>query len=314
MSERMPRVTLAMPVYNGERFLRDAVESVLSQTFTDFELIITDNCSTDSTETICRGLAARDARIRYYRNQRNTGAADNFNLGFELARGRYLKWCAHDDLISADHLSYLTAALDADPSASLAYGRTICIDADNKIIPLIGEEMQESSSLDAIERFSRVITRPGTCFPIFGLFRMQLLRRTTLHRPYYGSDRALLAEAALLGRFRCVSDAVFYNRDHEQRSINISNKLVRSCWQNGAANKRAASEHLNLLFHLYEVAGRHPDVASKIRARLHVAKFAARPLQVSRYASEALCLLSPSLARELRSLIRPNKTNHTLQT
>src|SRR5215212_2547350 len=94
----VPQVSLGVPVYNGEKYLAEALESLLQQDYADFEIIISDNASTDGTEEICRNFAGRDKRIRYYRNETNIGASPNYNRTFELARGRYFKWCAHDDV------------------------------------------------------------------------------------------------------------------------------------------------------------------------------------------------------------------------
>ena len=93
-----PRVSIGLPVYNGQEFLEETLHSILNQTFNDFELIICDNASTDRTAEICRSFAKRDRRIRYYRNEINLGAAKNFNGVFFLARGEYLKWSDNDDL------------------------------------------------------------------------------------------------------------------------------------------------------------------------------------------------------------------------
>src|SRR3954470_1068595 len=98
MSERRPRVSIGLPVYNGQRFLAPAVSSLLAQTFADFELVICDNASTDDTEAICRRFAERDPRVRYHRNEQNVGAAPNFNRALALSTGQYFKWAAHDDL------------------------------------------------------------------------------------------------------------------------------------------------------------------------------------------------------------------------
>ena len=99
-----PRVSIGLPVYNGENFLEFALDSILGQTFQDFELIISDNASTDATESICRRYAAKDSRIRYYRNPNNQGAAQNYNRVFALARGEYFKWAAHDDVCKPNYL------------------------------------------------------------------------------------------------------------------------------------------------------------------------------------------------------------------
>src|SRR3954470_23138397 len=107
-----PRVTIGLPVYNGARYLAEAIESVLAQTFTDFELVISDNASTDATAAIALQYAARDPRVRYSRNRENIGSARNFGRAFELATGEFFKWMASDDLISPEFLENCVAALD----------------------------------------------------------------------------------------------------------------------------------------------------------------------------------------------------------
>lgn len=297
------RVTLAMPVFNGARYVREAIESALAQDFADFELIVTDNASTDGTEEICRDLASADSRVRYVRNPRNLGAAPNYNLGYELAQGEFLKWCAHDDLISANFLSACVSALDARPDAGLAFARTQCIDENGDFIP-----WEEESIMEAIEdespaaRFHHAINRAGTCFPIFGLFRMDLLRRTTLHRSYYGSDRALIAETALLAKCIQVDEATFFNREHATRSINMVDHAARSRWQNTSGNRRAAMEHVNLLLHLLEIARRHPDAVSPVAATAKVAQIACTPRQLGRYALDLVRYVSPEGGAGLRRL------------
>ena len=87
-----PLVSLGLPVFNGENFLAETLDSVLAQSLPSYEVIICDNASSDGTEEISRSYAARDPRIRYFRNQGNLGAAPNFNLTFSHAKGRYFKW------------------------------------------------------------------------------------------------------------------------------------------------------------------------------------------------------------------------------
>ena len=79
MDDRTPRVSIGLPVYNGEKYLEGSIQSILSQTYEDFELIICDNCSTDTTPQICERFAQQDARVRYHRNPENLGANGNFN-------------------------------------------------------------------------------------------------------------------------------------------------------------------------------------------------------------------------------------------
>lgn len=295
-----PRVSLAMPVFNGENYISTAIESILAQDYGDIELIITDNASVDGTKDICEAYAKRDSRVRYAPNPRNLGAAPNYNRGFELARGEFLKWCAHDDLISPNFVSVCVKALDADPKATLAFARTQCIDTDGKEI-----EGQDSAEMESIlderpeDRFYKAITMGGTCFPIFGLFRMSALRKSTLHRLYYGSDRALIAETALLGRCLRMDQAIFYNREHPRRSIRMVDHAERSRWQN-ASTGRPSLEHLGLASHLVEIARRHPDVVKPANALRQVARVSLTPRQMGRIALDCARYVSPSAGAALR--------------
>src|SRR5262245_45018612 len=99
MANATPRVSIGLPIFNGEKYVAQAFDSILAQTYADFELIISDNASTDQTEAICQAYANRDRRIRYYRNNRNLGAAANYNRVFDLSTGVYFKWAAHDDIV-----------------------------------------------------------------------------------------------------------------------------------------------------------------------------------------------------------------------
>ena len=275
--------------------------SILSQDFGDFELIINDNASQDATPDISREYERADARVRYVPNPRNLGAAPNYNRGFELSRGQYLKWCAHDDLISPNFVGACLAALERDPGASLAFGRTQCIDTDGNEID--GEDNDQMGSIldaDPAHRFRKAITMSGTCFPIFGLFRKQALSRSTLHRLYYGSDRALIAETALLGRCLMVPEAIFYNREHQSRSIRIVDHAERSKWQNTSSSRSASMEHVGYLRHLVEIATRHPDTVSRSAALMPVAAHALQPMHIAQVALDLARYASPATANWLR--------------
>lgn len=108
-----PRVSIGMPVYNGAKYIKEAIESILNQTFTDFELIISDNASTDNTKEICNKYGEQDKRIRYIRKAENIGAIENFKYVLENANGEYFMWHAHDDKLSSPlYLSKLLIAID----------------------------------------------------------------------------------------------------------------------------------------------------------------------------------------------------------
>lgn len=117
----IPRVSIGMPVYNGEKFIRDALDSLLAQTYTDFELIISDNASTDVTEKICREYATKDSRVHYIRQGENIGATENFKFVLQMARGEYFMWAAHDDRWHPDFIYLGVRVLDDDPSCGLVF-------------------------------------------------------------------------------------------------------------------------------------------------------------------------------------------------
>ncbi len=298
-----PKISLAMPVFNGASFVAETLQSLLSQDFEDFELIVTDNDSSDGTADIVLDFAARDARVRYHHNGKNLGAANNYNRGFDLSRGTYLKWCAHDDNLSPNFLSACLRALEEDPQASLAFGVTERIDDDGKSLGRPVGEMETVADDDPARRFYRSITEAATCYPIFGLFRKAVLSRTTLHRPYYGSDRGLIAEAALLGPCVQVADAIFYNREHASRSINITDLSVRSRWQNGTADRKSAMEHINLLAHLIEISGRHRGIASPFHIRRALMPYIFHPYQLGRYSLDTIRYLSPEAALRMKQFV-----------
>jgi glycosyltransferase involved in cell wall biosynthesis len=258
-------VSLGLPVYNGAEFITETISSLLAQDYPQFELIITDNASNDTTEAICRAFAAADPRIRYIRNEENLGAGPNHNLGFHLSGGLYFKWCAADDMVSPNFVSACVRALELNPDAVLAYGTTRSIDQRGRTIPLIGREMTKHDPNDsAVLRFHKDLLDRVTCtnFQAFGLIRSNILRKTFLHRSYYGSDQTLISELALLGRFINVPEAIFYNREHPGRSINLREKRRTHQWQDSKARGMPLPANVYRLQHLVLILFRHRQVAS----------------------------------------------------
>jgi glycosyltransferase involved in cell wall biosynthesis len=213
-----PRVSIGLPVYNGERFLGEAIESILAQTYRDFELIISDNASTDRTEEISRGYAAQDTRIRYVRNKMNLGVALNFNQAFHLSSSEFFKWAAHDDLHEPDFLFRCVLALDRDPSVALAYTRAVTIYGEKRGTRDWGAGQDLGSDVPH-ERFQAALAplKVPIPLPIFGVIRADILGKTRLHQGYPASDIALLAELSLRGKFREIPEVLFLQRNHEHR-------------------------------------------------------------------------------------------------
>lgn len=212
--EQMPRVSIGLVVYNGERFLPAALDSTLAQTFEDFELIISDNASTDRTQEICQDYATQDPRIRYFRNPANLGAGRNYRRAFALARGKYFRWANHDDTIAPTLIERCFDVLETNPDFVLAYGKTAFMDADGVVLSPFEDHMHivfDSPS----ERFRYVLFHVGLCNVIYGLMRRDAMSRTALIGDRFAADLCFVAELALHGKFCEVPETLFLRRIHD---------------------------------------------------------------------------------------------------
>lgn len=218
MSKDKPCVSIGMPVFNGENYLEEALDSILAQTFSNFELIISDNASTDRTREICRAYAARDPRVRYYRNATNLGAAKNYNRVVELASGEYFKWAAHDDLCAPELLERCVEVLDREPDVVLCYARSTIVDGYKNLIEHHFDHFNLQSPKPH-ERYRDSFRGSAFCHPVFGVIRTSTLKKTGLIGHYASSDKVLLGELALLGKFHEVPDHLFIRRLHSDSSV-----------------------------------------------------------------------------------------------
>ena len=188
-----------MPVRNGQKYIREAIDSILAQTFTDWELIVCDNASTDNTEHIVREYAARDSRIRSHRNERDIGPAATHNVGFGLARGEYFRWHAHDDMIGPEYLARCVELLDKNSDVVLAHTKTDIVDEKGKFIEDYNFVLR-TDSLKPAKRFAELVLvqhRMHRAVEIFGLMRSSALRETPLEGAYARGDSVLLVRMAL---------------------------------------------------------------------------------------------------------------------
>jgi glycosyltransferase involved in cell wall biosynthesis len=212
-----PLVTIGLPCYNSERYIAQAIESLLAQTFTDFKLIISDNASTDSTAAICQRYAAADARVEYTRNPVNIGLPRNFNRAFNLANTKYFKWATADDFSGPEMLADAVAILESDPSIVLCYPRTVLVDAEgqetNRFVDKLNL-MQDSP----VERFVRLVSEIALVNHHLGLLRADAIRRTRLWGKHVGADIGFLAELSLYGKFCEIPKFQFFRRFHQDSS------------------------------------------------------------------------------------------------
>jgi glycosyltransferase involved in cell wall biosynthesis len=215
MSHKKPRVSIGMPVFNGEKYLKEALDSILAQTYQDFELIISDNASTDHTQEICLGYAANDDRILYYRNKKNLGAPKNYNRAFELSSGEYFKWAAFDDVLAPEFLEKCVDVLDGNPSIIGCYCKTGKIDQNGSFLGYYNEGLlKKIDSPKPHERFRDLLGMYYLTTPFQGVYRRQLFAQSQLHGSYIGADRNLVAELSLMGRIYEIPECLFFFRQH----------------------------------------------------------------------------------------------------
>lgn len=208
-------LAVGMPVHNGERHLREALDSLLGQTYRDFVLLISDNASTDATPGICREYAARDPRVCYVRQETNAGGAPNFNFVFHRTASPFFKWAASDDLHSPNFLETCVRGLKENPGHFLAFTKY-------RIIDEAGNDMGDPeaawprphrlASAKAAERWKDSLVDFVGCRHMFGVFRRDALASTPLLQAFWGSDRGMLARLMLRGPMLEAPGALFYSR------------------------------------------------------------------------------------------------------
>lgn len=239
---RAPKVSIGLPVHNGERYLRESLDSILSQTFKDFEVVISDNASEDATEAICREYVNRDKRVRYSRTTHNVGAAHNHNLVFEMSRGQYFMWAAYDDKYDKNLLLKEVTTLDANPGTVLCYPIFLKINEHGNIVGQV--RTARGTSAYPHQRLRSLFRLEHTCEQMYGLMRADMLRKTRLHRSYTDSDRTLLAEISLHGRYSEVAEPLFYHRVHPRSSNRVfADWRERMLWFNPQLKGKVVFPH-----------------------------------------------------------------------
>jgi glycosyltransferase involved in cell wall biosynthesis len=253
VAPKNPALSIGLPVYNGERFLVATLDSLLAQTYTDFELIICDNCSSDRTEQICRSYASRDARIRYHRNSANIGAPRNFNLTFEMSQGRFFKWAAVGDLSASELVERCVAVLEQRPDVVLCYPKTRLIDEGGG--PLSDyEDRLDLQFASPHERLAHLLWNLHMCNAPFGVFRSSTLKQTRLFGAYPDSDHVFLAEVALLGCIVELPDRLFSRRMFENSAVKYPSLYERLAFVDPGKKRRWHFPHWDLfLAHLSSI-------------------------------------------------------------
>ncbi|MFH5804238.1 glycosyltransferase family 2 protein [Alienimonas sp. DA493] len=306
MSAVPPPVSIGLPVYNAERYLPGCLDSLLGQTYGDFELFIADNASDDATEELCREAARRDRRVRYERREKNHGAVGNFNYVAEQARGRYFKWAAYDDRCAPTFLERCVERLEEDPGVAWCHPRTRHIGPEGETIPPEADPAlppgADSHSLlnppglrydrtadRAWQRFRAVVLGTTWCSDAYGLFRTDVLRRTRLYLPCFGAEKLLMAEVALLGRFAEPQEVLFDQRVHPGAASNLGNRSAEAAFALAGVAGRFSTARLTLL-RGYLSAVRRADLsaADRVRCLATLARYVGQVGKWRRVVSNAL--------------------------
>jgi glycosyltransferase involved in cell wall biosynthesis len=306
MTMQQPRVSIWLPVYNGQKYLDAALASILAQDYGDFELIIGDNASTDGTQAICQAWAARDGRVRCYRHEHNLGAAPNYNFVLAQARGEYFRWAAYDDLIAPDFLSKCVAVLDQQADVVLCYPRVKLIDERGDYVDAY-DPRPDLRTLKPHERFRATLRTPSLCTQVFGLMRAEVLRATGQHGSFPSADEILLAELALHGRFYEIRERLFFNRVHPEQSTKgvLSNQRERTAWFNTALQGRIVlPKWLYLRGGLAAVRRAPLSGGERARCYLHLVRWAMVPANF-RALGKDVVLAAREVARRTIRHVRP---------
>jgi len=259
MKQAKARISIGLPVYNGEKYIGQALDSILAQSYTDFEVIISDNASTDRTQEICQAYAAKDGRIRYHRSTQNLGAAPNFNRVFELACGEYFKWAAHDDVMAPEFLSKCVEVLDQNREVVLCFPKSRIMDQNGKFLG-VHPFKAEATSPEPHIRFRNLALNPDTAFQVFGLMRADVARKTALIGNYPASDLVFLAELALHGPFYEVPEPLFFPRYHPEQSTkrDLRAERDRIVWFDTSLKGKILLPKWLYLFGYFEAIGKAP--------------------------------------------------------
>ena len=263
-----------MPVFNGEEYIDRALKSLLNQTYKNFEVIISDNCSTDSTAEICKKIANNDDRINYIRQQSNIGAKNNFSFVFERASSEYFMWAAHDDVWHPDFLKNLIIYF-GDNHVGLVYAWFDIVDPISGILKKTIRPMPSFSDSKAINFLAEHLAPCGG--KIYGLFRTKLIKQFLSEDLLIDDYRdALLVDYVNLNSYTVIIPKILFYYSEEfnkQRSTDSDKKLkisnfdhfsyIKACvkliFRNsnfGVPSKFALAFGFLFLFSLLKIRGR----------------------------------------------------------
>lgn len=207
MIESKPTVSIGLPVYNGAQYLRQTMNSLLSQEYENFELIVCDNVSTDDTYQIALEYAAKDSRVKVYQNEENIGATRNFSRVLELTQGEFFMWASCHDLWNPKFISRCLEAMQADQDVVLCFPKACEIDEADKPLGTLRGRVN-TRGMGKTARYRKVI-RKISGYACYGIYKTDALRRISPLGNSLGPDAILLAELSFMGTYAYVPEELF---------------------------------------------------------------------------------------------------------
>jgi len=219
-------VSIGMPVYNGEKYIGEALEALLNQDYDNLEIVICDNASEDSTAAICENYSEKDPRIKYFKNSENLGPELNFQRVLDLSVGEYFMWASHDDIWSNNYVSTLIEYLELNRSCVLAYSSLHNVDDSGSIVrefPSINLLSKNTVLVNRLEKLLWFEESQGKANLLYGIIRANIIKKigTKIWNSYgsWGSDYLIVFNLALYGDFIFVPNANFYKRLTQGKSV-----------------------------------------------------------------------------------------------
>jgi glycosyltransferase involved in cell wall biosynthesis len=238
----IPTVSIGLPVYNGEKYLRQSLESLLGQSFKDIDLIISDNASTDGTSVICQEFANKDERVRYFRHSINRGPVWNFNFVLQRAKGTYFMWAAHDDLWDKDWIAALLR--NFEDGVSISFGHVVNVDETGRTVRTYPAFKFSGNRLFRLVRFYMAEEGKGKANIIYGIYRMDMVKRIAIkeYAKYsFAGDMLFVFDCLQYGDIRTDKSVFLYKRIREHhlssycfsryRKIGVSIALSNKVYQ-----------------------------------------------------------------------------------
>jgi glycosyltransferase involved in cell wall biosynthesis len=211
--KHVPLVSIGMPIYNGEKYIRDALDSLLNQTFADFELIISDNASTDNTSYICKEYASKDHRIQYIRQESNIGPSKNFSFVLQKSIGNFFMWASHDDTRDKNWIEKLISFIDADDIGVI--GVPVTVDENNDVLKTTS--LSNFTKGDVIKAFLEK-DENSKAFYMYALYNREILEKTNIHfflqEDTFAGDQSIVVHLVQYGNLRCNTLTSLFYRQH----------------------------------------------------------------------------------------------------